>query len=161
MTDTYPEVIAMPIITAPFPDHSRRAPAVPEVRHDEGDVQFLIDVDSPHVSSVPADFESQKVQTSTQADRERLESDARAVKEKATAKKAAVKKRAAADWRSLQDNSDNPIVVGNAITIAALGGLLGLGAYRKHVQGELTWKLAGLWAGAVGLFGVADYYVSS
>lgn len=62
--------------------------------------------------------------------------------------------------RNLQNNSDNPVYIGNAVAIAALGALLGYGAYSKHSTGQLTWKLAGLWTGAVGLFGVADYYVS-
>lgn len=137
---------------------------MPEIQHEDSSVQSLIDVDSPHVSSVPSDFESQSVQTDTQAERQRLEKEARDkaadLKEKAALKKQQAKKRAAHDWQSLKANSDNPIFVGNAVTIAALGGLLGFGAYRKHIQGELTWKVAGLWAGAVGLFGVADYYVS-
>ncbi|KAF2154107.1 hypothetical protein K461DRAFT_267170 [Myriangium duriaei CBS 260.36] len=142
----------------------RRAPAVPEIQHDDESVHSLIDVDSPHVSSVPSDFSSQPVQTETQAERQRLEQEARdkaaEAKEKAALKKAQAKKRAGQSWDSLKANSDNPVFVGNAVTIAALGGLLGFGAYRKHIAGELTWKVAGLWAGAVGLFGVADYYVS-
>lgn len=138
---------------------------MPEVNNTEtSEVQTLIDVDSPHVSSVPSDFSEQPVQTETQAERERLEQQARQraadLKEKAALKKAHAKKRAAADWNTIKANSDNPVFVGNAVTIAALGGLLGFGAYRKHQAGELTWKVAGLWAGAVGLFGVADYYVS-
>lgn len=34
------------------------------------------------------------------------------------------------------------------------------GAYRQHQDGRLNWKVAGAWAGVVGLFGAADYYVS-
>ena len=142
----------------------RRAPAIPEIRHDDPGVHSLIDVDSPHVSSVPSDFESQEVKTETQADRERLEQEAddkiAEAKEKAGLKKQQAKKKASQDWQSLKANSDNPVFIGNAVTLAAVGGLLGFGAYRKHIAGELTWKIAGLWAGAVGLFGVADYYVS-
>ena len=137
---------------------------MPQVEHDDDSVQSLIDVDGPHVSSVPSDFSSQPVQTETQADRQRLEKDAHdraaELKEKAALKKRQAKQRAGQGWDSLKANSDNPVFVGNAVTIAALGGLLGFGAYRKHIAGELTWKVAGLWAGAVGLFGVADYYVS-
>lgn len=146
-------------------DEEKRAPAMPEIEHEDDSVQSLVDVDSPHVSSVPSDFESQSVQTDTQAERVRHEQEARdkaaELKEKASLKKQQAKKRAGQDWQTLKANSDNPVFVGNAVTIAALGGLLGFGAYRKHIAGELTWKLAGLWAGAVGLFGVADYYVSS
>ena len=35
------------------------------------------------------------------------------------------------------------------------------GAYQKYSKGELSWKLVGAWAGVVGLFATADYYVSS
>ena len=60
----------------------------------------------------------------------------------------------------LQRNADNPVVVGNAVVVAALSAALGFGAYRKYSAGELTWKLVGAWAGVVGLFAVGDYYVS-
>ena len=60
----------------------------------------------------------------------------------------------------MEENKGNPVVVGNAVVIAALAGLLGVGAYRLNKAGELTWKVAGAWAGVVGLFAVGDYYVS-
>lgn len=142
----------------------RRAPSVPEIRHDDSGVHSLIDVDSPHVSSVPSDFDSQSVQTDTQAERERLEQEAREqaeeLKEKAGLKKQQAKNKANKAGQTLRNNSDNPVVVGNAVVIASLGGILGFGAYRKYAEGSLTWRVAGIWAGAVGLFGVADYYVS-
>lgn len=75
--------------------------------------------------------------------------------EKEKAKKTAKKTE---DWA--EKNKNNPVVIGNAVVVAALSGLLGFGAYRKHAAGELTWKVAGAWAGAVGLFAVGDYYVS-
>ncbi|KAF2220967.1 hypothetical protein BDZ85DRAFT_290799 [Elsinoe ampelina] len=143
---------------------ARRAPAVPEIRHEESSVSSLIDVDSPHVSSVPSDFDTQSIKTDTQADRERLEAESRQkveeAKEKAGVKKQQARNKAKQAGQTLRDNSDNPVVIGNAVTIAALGGLLGIGAYRKYTEGTFTWRVAGLWAGAVGLFGVADYYVS-
>ncbi|PNS16780.1 hypothetical protein CAC42_4744 [Sphaceloma murrayae] len=145
-------------------DMHRRAPAVAEIRHDDSSVHSLIDVDSPHVSSVPSDFDSQSVQTDTQAERERLEQEARdkaeEVKEKAGLKKQQAKSKAKNAGQTLRNNSDNPVVIGNAVAITALGGILGFGAYRKYAEGSFTWRVAGLWAGAVGLFGVADYYVS-
>ncbi|KAK5005129.1 hypothetical protein LTR28_008089 [Elasticomyces elasticus] len=60
----------------------------------------------------------------------------------------------------MKENSDNPVVIGNAVAMAAFAGVLGVGAYRKYTAGELTWKVAGLWAGVVGLFAVGAYYVS-
>lgn len=134
------------------------------VHHEDGSVQSLIDVDSPHVSSVPSDFDSQSVQTDTQAERERLEQEMRdkadKAKDKAAFAKQHAKSKAKRASQSLRENSDHPVVVGNAVGIAALGGILGFGAYRKYTEGSLTWRVAGLWAGAVGLFGVADYYIS-
>ena len=46
-----------------------RAPPVPEIEHTEDSTVSLIDVDSPHVSSVPSDFDVQSIKTDTQADR--------------------------------------------------------------------------------------------
>ena len=57
-------------------------------------------------------------------------------------------------------NKGNPVVIGNVLVIAALGGLLGTSAYRMQKAGTLTWNVIGAWAGAVGLFAVGDYYVS-
>jgi len=143
---------------------TRRAPAVPEIVHDETNVQTLVDVDSPHVSSVPSDFSSQPIKTETQAERVHLEHEAHKkaheAKHKAHEAKRKAESKAEKAKKTLKNNTDHPVILGNAVTIAALGGLLGFGAYRKYAAGELTWKVAGLWAGAVGLFGVADYYVS-
>ena len=33
-------------------------------------------------------------------------------------------------------------------------------AYQQHSVGRLNWRIAGTWAGVVGLFAGADYYVS-
>lgn len=74
------------------------------------------------------------------------------------AKKAEQKGKEAADWSD--KNKGNPVVIGNAVVVAALAGLLGTQGYRMHQAGTLTWKVAGAWAGAVGLFAVGDYYVS-
>ena len=48
---------------------SRRAPPVAELEHTDDSTHSLIDVDSPHISSVPSDFETQSIKTDTQADR--------------------------------------------------------------------------------------------
>lgn len=117
---------------------------------------------------MPSDYESQEVKTDTQAERERLEQEAQEKAEQAkeqAKKQAGIKKEQAKEKASkaadkAKKNSDNPVVLGNAVTLAALGGLLGFGAYRKYTAGELTWKVAGAWAGVVGLFAMGDYYVS-
>lgn len=142
----------------------------------------LVDVDSPHISSVPSDFESQAIQTDTQAREHELEAEAKEkaeqakkeaeqarkeakdkadkLKQEAETKKEQAKKAAEKVADKAKKNSDNPVLLGNAIGIAALGGLLSYGAYRKYSAGDLTWKVAGAWAGVVGLFAVADFYTS-
>lgn len=141
-----------------------RAPQLPEVEHTDDSVHSLIDVDSPHISSVPSDFESQSVKTDTQAERIELEERAKEQARKAAADAQAAKDRAKAKAKRggnyAKDNADNPVILGNALTIGILGTVLGVGAYRKFVRDELTWKVAGAWAGVVGLFAVGDYYVS-
>ncbi|KAF1952312.1 hypothetical protein CC80DRAFT_518813 [Byssothecium circinans] len=139
--------------------HSR-APALPQVERSDDSVSSLIDVDSPHVSSVPSDFESQAVKTDTQATRINAEAEARNVRVKAqeAADKAKAKTKRGGNYAKV--NSDNPVFIVNALTVGVLGTALGVGAYRKFVRDELTWKVVGAWAGVVGLFGVADYYVS-
>ena len=62
--------------------------------------------------------------------------------------------------QDLSDNRDNPVVIANGVLLVAGGAVLGYGAYTKHVAGELNWKLAGAWAGAVGVLAVGDYYLS-
>lgn len=137
---------------------------MPEVQHSDDSVSSLVDVDSPHISSVPSDYESQSVKTDTQAEREEREEEikkeakdlkdkAKDVKDKAAAKKEQAKDKA-------KKNADNPVVLSNAVGLAVVAGVLGIGAYRKYARGELTGKLVAAWAGVVGLLGVGDYYVS-
>lgn len=70
------------------------------------------------------------------------------------------KAQAKKDAQFVRENSDNPVIIGNAIVITALAGVLGWGAYKQHQAGQLDWKVAGIGAGAVGLFATADYFVS-
>ena len=56
---------------APYPLY-RRAPTLPQVEHDTSSTTSLIDVDSPHISSVPSDYSGE---TSTQAEREEHEAE--------------------------------------------------------------------------------------
>jgi len=143
-----------------------RAPPVPELeRTEDASTSSLIDVDSPHVSSVPSDFLSQDVKTTTQADRIDREEEAKKAAHAAKEKAKAVKDRAGAKahkgGRRLKENADNPVVLGNAILSVALFGALGYGAYAKYRAGEFTWKVVGIGAAVLGAFSVADYYASS
>jgi hypothetical protein len=138
------------------PRHSR-APAMPQVEHSDDSVSSLVDVDSPHISSVPSDYESQSVKTDTQAERQEREAaikeEAKNLKNKAAAKKDQVKDKA-------RKNADNPVVLSNAIGLGVVASVLAIGAYRKYSHGELTGKVVAAWMGVVGLFGLGDYYVS-
>ncbi|QKX59826.1 uncharacterized protein TRUGW13939_06968 [Talaromyces rugulosus] len=136
--------------------YNRRAPAPPEIEKTESiSTASLVDVDAPSVQSVHSDFREQEVKTTTQA--ERLEREA----EEATARsKAAASKKATAKAQGISKNADNPVYIGNAVIAAAVGAGLGYGAYRKHTNGKLSWEVAGIWAGAVGLFAGVDYFVS-
>lgn len=136
-----------------------RAPRVSAIYRDETETgASLVDVDSPHVSSVDPNFLNQDVKTATQAERLEREQEQQTGEAKEKAQKA--KAKAKAEASSFSRNKDNPVVVGNAVLLALVGAGLGFGAYHKHLDGKLSWELVGLWTGAVGAFGVADYFVS-
>jgi hypothetical protein len=137
---------------------------MPEVAHTDDSVSSLVDVDSPHISSVPSDYESQSVKTDTQAERIEMEAKAKEAAADAEAKAKATKDKAASKAKRgghlAKENSDNPVVLGNAVVVGIMGTVLGVGAYRKYMANELSWKVVGAWAGVVGLFAAGDYYVS-
>jgi cation transport ATPase len=143
---------------------------MPELEHTDSPVEVsLIDVDTESVHTVPSDFASQPIKTETQ--RDRIEHEAEVIEARAKEAYAASKAKAekaekeakakAKKARSnLEANRDNPVYVGNAVAVVALSAGLGFGAYRKYAAGELTWKVAGAWAGVVGLFATGDYFLS-
>ena len=135
---------------------------MPQVEHSDVDTESLVDVDSHHVNTVPADYSSQSTKTSTQADRLEREAEdkERAVEKDVSRKKHEAKAKANKASKKLSANSDNPVVVGNAVVVAALSAALGFGAYRKYAAGELSGSVVGFWTGAVGLFAAGDYYLS-
>lgn len=147
-----------------------RAPAPPQIIPTEDTpTSSLVDVDSAQVHTVPHDFKSQEIKTETQ--KERIEHDAERLEAQAIAQEQKLKKefhekeqeakKVAKDAKKrVEKNSDNPVVIGNAVAVVALSAGLGLGAYRKYIAGELTWKVVGAWAGVVGLFAAGDYYLS-
>lgn len=116
--------------------------------------------------TVPSDFTSSKVQTTTQADRLQREAEAaeRAAAEREKKEKRASSAAAAAAKKVGEGahaaGSENPVVLGNAILAVGLSSALGFGAYHKYASGQLTWGVVGTWAGVVGLVAVGDYYVS-
>ncbi|KAI9794715.1 MAG: hypothetical protein M1833_007372 [Piccolia ochrophora] len=158
----------------------KQSPEEPTINPSDHSTESLVDVDSDHVNTVPSDYKSQAVKTDTQAERieheaedkereleaeykkAKREGKAKASEGKAQAKKTAgeAKNRLSAAGQDFRENSDNPVVVGNAVIIAVAGAALGFGAYKKYSAGELDWKLAGIWTGAIGLFATGDYYLS-
>merc|ERR1712169_85319 len=154
---------------------SPRIPAhpVPALEPSESESASLIDVDSPHVSSVKSDFQEQEVKTETQAERLEREAEDKAraeaqkaseaaegAKNKAATKSKEVKDALKKDGQKLSENRDNPVVVGNALIWGITAVALGYGAYKKHSEGQLDWQVAGTVAGCVGAFAVVDYFGS-
>jgi hypothetical protein len=89
-----------------------------------------------------------------------LEEKAKQAAEEAKSAKEKAKAKASRGGHYAKENANNPVILGNALTVGILGTVIGVGAYRKWVKDELTWKVAGAWAGVIGLFAVGDYYVS-
>ncbi|RMJ23158.1 hypothetical protein PHISP_05973 [Aspergillus sp. HF37] len=141
-----------------------RAPRVSRVYKDESEeTSSLVDVDTPHVASVESSFLSQDVKTATQADRrEREEGSAvsQAAEQSRKDAKAEDQARKESCASNLRRNSDNPVILGNALLVTLLGAGLGVGAIRKHLDGQLSWGIVGTWSGVVGALGVADYFLS-
>ncbi|KGO67980.1 hypothetical protein PITC_028820 [Penicillium italicum] len=137
-----------------------RAPPVGGIYHDESEsTASLIDVDSPHVQTVESDFLKQDVQTTTQAERIEREAEENEKREEEEKKK---KKAKAHKVKSsgIRGNTSNPVFLTNAAIATVIGAGLGFGAYKQHARGKLSWELVGLSAGAVGVFGAVDYFVS-
>lgn len=139
----------------------------------ESESASLIDVDSPHVSSVKSDFQEQAVKTETQLERLEHEAEdkaraaakefsheAESAKKKAATKGKQIKDELKKDGKALSDNKDNPVVIGNALIWGIATIAIGYGAYQKHSEGKLDWQLAGTVAAGVGAFAVADYFGS-
>lgn len=90
----------------------------------------------------------------------RVADAAEKAKKKAATKAKEAKSALKQEGKALSDNRDNPVVVGNAVIWGIATVAIGYGAYQKHSEGKLDWKLAGTVAGVVGAFGVADYFGS-
>ncbi|KAJ6179033.1 hypothetical protein N7519_009494 [Penicillium mononematosum] len=136
----------------------RRAPPVGGIYRDESEsTASLIDVDGPHVQTVESDFLKHDVQTSTQAERIDREAEDKEKREDEEKKKARSQK---AKSSGICGNASNPVFIANAAIATVVGAGLGFGAYKQHARGNLSWELVGLSAGAVGIFGAVDYFVS-
>lgn len=130
-----------------------RAPPPPQIIHDDSLHASLVDVDSPHISSVSSDYHGE---TKTQVERleREAEDEERAAKAKfeevaekasknykkgkeATAKKAKEAKAAAKDaGTELRVNRDNPVVVANALLVGL--GAVGLRSVKSLITGLMV-----------------------
>lgn len=70
------------------------------------------------------------------------------------------KKARRSNLQVIQDNTDNPVVLGNAILATALSAGVGFDAYQRYIQGQLSWDTIGIGAGLLGLTAGVDYVIS-
>jgi len=132
------------------PLEEARAPILPQVEKTELESAIsLVDVDSSHVAAAPPDSESRPVKTTRHAEEESSEAGCeQTARDEPTAREKP---------RGLYRFKDNPVIIWNILLITAVSTGLGVSAYRK---GNPSWKVVGLWTGAVGVFTVADYFAS-
>lgn len=120
---------------------------------------------------MPPNYEKQEVKTDTQAERLEREEEREEAAEQQQEKKKGKERAGAAggggrggekasSCAAVRRNTTNPVVLVNAILIAAAGAGLGYGAYQKHLRGALTWDMLALWSGGLGAAGLMDYFVS-
>jgi hypothetical protein len=123
---------------------------------------------------VKSDWTDAAVKTETQAERiereaeleaqrasQKAEQKAKSAKDKMAAEAKKAKATLKKDGQKLADNRDNPVVIGNALLWTITAVAVGYGAYQKHAEGKLDWKLAGTVAGGLGALAVGDYFASS
>jgi len=157
----------------PQPASQKAANLVDEVIPTEPtNVEPLVDVDpsadTGHLRTVPHDYLSQEVKTTTQADRlerEAEEEEAEAAEARETPV-GAPKKATAADKAKAKGKQakafvhQHRLLLGNGLltlTVAAVVGYLGVAKYRA---GQLNWKVAGVGAAGVAAFAFADAFVA-
>lgn len=137
------------------------APAPPEIVTDaETSTSSLVDVDAPHVQTVPSDFIDQDVKTDTQAERISREEKARADAELAK-KKAADKANRADNWltrqfASLSDGSAGALALANAAGVVAVSGFLGYRAWGLYERGRLNWQHVSVGLAILGVVGLGE-----
>lgn len=146
--------------------HKAAAPQPPQIIPNESvttSTSSLVDVDSQSVRTVPSDFMEQSVQTDTQKARIEREEQEQTARDKARQKKEAAKKRAARadNWllsrvSSLSDGQAKGVLAANAAVVAAVAGVLGYKGWGLHQRGQLSWKVAGIGAGILGVVGAVE-----
>lgn len=111
------------------------------------------------------DTQAERIAREAEADAQRIADNAGKKASSAKDKMSAEAKKAKAslkkDGKTLAENRDNPVVIGNAILWTITAAAVGWGAYQKHQEGKLDWKVAGTVAGGIGALAVGDYFASS
>jgi uncharacterized membrane protein YdbT with pleckstrin-like domain len=141
-----------------------RPPSV-SVSDVETSTSSLVDVDTPSVHTVPADFREQEVKTETQA--ERLEHEAKEAEDRARAEADLAKKKAkrsahkADNWltsyfENLSDGAAATLAVSNFVAVLGLSGWLGYKAYGLYERRLFGWKHAGIGLGVLGVVGAFE-----
>jgi len=139
------------------------APQLAEIEPSETSVGSLIDVDSG-VSVVDSDFREHEIKTETQAHRREIEEEVAEEEAEARAKaesvKKDVKKKAKVAGKKAEDYTGNPVYATNAVLSTILAITLGVNAYNKYKVGQFSWKLVGIYTGAIAAFGAVDFYAT-
>lgn len=125
------------------------------------------------MNTVKSDFQEQKIQTETQAERVQQETEAKAraaaaraeekvdkLQKKAATEAKSAKKEIKHEAKKFDENKDNPVFIGNYILWGVTAAAVGYGAYKKNAEGKLDLQLAGTVALGLGALGAADYFVS-
>ena len=130
---------------------------LPELESNTGTSEAsLIDVDGSQVETVQPEFFGQEIKTNTQAaqhDREALESS--------SSSRTSNRTKSSSSLSKSRPGAENPLLIGNAVVVAALAGVFGWNGWRWWRDGAKGG--AGVVAGAVaavGIFGVGDYYLT-
>ena len=128
----------------------------------EQSVESLVNI-STGVAVVPQDFKDQEVPPPE--GRAEAEAKAEAEAEAKAAEAATGSQRGggkpAGKGHCGRALAANPIVQLNAAGLALAVVVLGVGAYRRHQSGALSWKLAGTWGLVVAALAGADFCLSS
>jgi hypothetical protein len=132
---------------------------MPEVVSTDDSTQSLVDVDSPHVTSVSSDFGSQSIKTETQAMRIEREEEAKRMAEEALEKARLSKEKSKSKASRIANDPQAVYRIANGIIGAVAAAGVAWGAYQKHARGELSWKVVGLWSGVLAAFGAGDYFL--
>ena len=119
-------------------DRTRRAPALPQLEQNDRDAKPLIDVDGPHIETVPNNYsgetgtQQQRLDAEAERTQQRFEQAEEEVSKKSRKGKDVAAKKAKDTKSSIShaghdfnENKDNPVVLGNMVVWTAIAGALG------------------------------------